>query len=103
MKSFDANALPIDSTNDKNCSFVATKSVCELTSKITVFVPLVAVPITPSAAIAPAFLAALAAPLSCNHAIAASTSWFVAVKAFLQSRNPAPVLSLSSFTNNADI
>ncbi|CSC79480.1 Uncharacterised protein [Vibrio cholerae] len=55
----------------------------------------------PSAAMLPAFLAALAAPLLRMFSIASSMSPLVSTRAFLHSIIPAPVRSRSSFTRAA--
>lgn len=53
-----------------NFSFLATKSVSQLISRITALLPSVITVDNPSAAILPAFLAALAIPFSLNHSVA---------------------------------
>jgi hypothetical protein len=57
-----------------------------------------ATPIKPSAAIRPAFFAALANPFLRSQSTAASRSPSLSPSAALQSIMPAPVLSRSSFT-----
>ena len=104
--SFSASmSLPVPSviaaavrTKSWNCSFLATKSVSELTSTIAPLLPSTATPTRPSAAVRPAFLAAAARPLVRSQSIAASMSPWVSPSAFLQSIMPAPVRSRSSFT-----
>ena len=85
-------------TNSWNTSFLATKSVSELTSTTTAVFPSIATFAIPSAAILAAFFSALAAPLFLSTSTAASISPLVSVSAFLQSIIPAPVSSLNSFT-----
>ena len=86
------------STYALKSAFFATKSVSELTSTIAAFLPSTSVLTIPSAAILPAFLAALAIPFSLKNSTALSISPSVAARAFLQSIIPAPVISLNSFT-----
>ena len=75
-----------------------TKSVSELTSTTTPVPPATATATSPSAAVRPCFLAALASPLVRSQSTAASMSPLVSVSAFLASIIPAPVASRSSFT-----
>ena len=82
----------------KNCSFLLTKSVSELTSNNTAVFPLTATRVKPSAAIRPSFLADFAIPFSRNQSTAFAMSPSHSVKAFLQSIIPAPVFSRNSFT-----
>ena len=83
-----------------NFSFLATKSVSAFTSTATAFLESSATfSITiPSAAILLAFFCAVARPFSLRNSIALSISPSVAVRAFLQSIIPAPLISLNSFT-----
>jgi len=81
-------------------SFLATKSVSELTSTIeaTVLSSFISIATKPSAAILSAFLAALDNPFSLNISTALSMFPSASCKAFLQSIIPAPVDSLNSLT-----
>ena len=79
-------------------SLRATKSVSELTSTTTPLVAFTDIPIRPSAAMRPAFLAALASPFLRRRSTAASISPLVSPSAPLQSIMPAPVRSRSSLT-----
>ncbi len=90
-------------TKSWNSSFLATKSVSELTSTAAPRVPSTATPTRPSAAVRPAFLAAAARPLARSQSIEASISPLFSASAFLQSIMPAPVRSRSSFTEAAVI
>ena len=81
-----------------NWSFLATKSVSELTSTTAPLVPLVVTPTSPSAAVRPAFFAALARPLVRSQSTAVSMSPLFSASAFLQSIMPAPVRSRRSLT-----
>jgi hypothetical protein len=85
-------------TSPWNNSLRATKSVSELTSTRTPCEPSTASPMRPSAAMRPAFLAALASPRLRSKSTACSISPPVSVSAPLQSIMPAPVRSRSSFT-----
>ena len=76
----------------------ATKSVSELTSTIAPFLPVTKMPIRPSAATRPAFLAAFDRPFLRSQSTAACMSPLVSVSAALQSIMPAPVVSRRSFT-----
>ena len=80
----------------------ATKSVSELTSTTTPFVPSTSTATRPSAATRPDFLAALVMPFLRSQSTAASTSPDVSLRAFLQSIMPAPVFSRRSFTIAAE-
>ncbi len=90
--------LAIIFTRPWNRSLRATKSVSELTSTRTPLDPSTARPMRPSAAMRPAFLAALASPRLRNRSTACSMSPPVSSSAALQSIIPAPVRSRSSFT-----
>src|SRR5260221_3331895 len=85
-------------TRPWNRSLRATKSVSELTSTTTPFVPWTSKPIRPSAATRPAFLAALDRPFFRSQSCAAVKSPSVSLSAALQSIMPAPVDSRSSLT-----
>ena len=93
----------IFTTMSWNCSFLATKSVSELTSAIAPVLPAARMPMSPSAAMRPAFLAAFDSPFLRSQSTAASRSPLLSVRAALQSIIPAPVLSRSSFTRLAEI
>ncbi len=93
----------IISTRPWNRSLRATKSVSELTSTMTPFGPFSMMPIRPSAATRPAFLAAFNKPLVRSQSTAAWTSPEVSPSAALQSIIPAPVMSRSSLTICAEI
>ncbi|CRH46686.1 Uncharacterised protein [Chlamydia trachomatis] len=95
-KSLENKASPILFASSINNSFFETKSVSELSSKITATLSLTNALTIPSAAILPAFLAAFKIPFSCNQSIDFSTSLSLASKAFLTSRKPKFVLSLNS-------
>jgi hypothetical protein len=86
-----------------NCSFRATKSVSEFTSRIVAVWPDDSTAISPSAATRPAFLAAFERPFFRSQSTAASISPPVSFRAVLQSIMPAPVLSRSSFTIEAEM
>ena len=90
-------------TKPWNWSFLATKSVSELTSTTAPRVPSTATPTRPSAAVRPAFLAAADRPLARSQSTDASMSPLFSDSAFLQSIMPAPVRSRSSFTEAAVI
>src|SRR5829696_7175878 len=81
-----------------NWSFLATKSVSEFTSTTAAMWPEDSTAISPSAAMRPAFFAALARPFLRSQSTAASRSPLVSLRAFLQSIMPAPVFSRRSFT-----
>src|SRR5690242_1404271 len=85
-------------TNAWNCSFLATKSVSELTSTAAPLVPCTSMPTRPSAAVRLDFLAAAARPLVRSQSTAASMSPLASASAFLQSIMPAPLFSRSSLT-----
>mmetsp|Transcript_18954 Transcript_18954/g.45692 ORF Transcript_18954/g.45692 Transcript_18954/m.45692 type:complete len:202 (+) Transcript_18954:760-1365(+) len=85
-----------------NCSFLATKSVSQLTSTSTPLASSALTTTRPSDALRPARLAAAASPFFLRMSRAASMSPSVSVSAFLQSIMPAPVFSRSSLTNVAD-
>ena len=91
-------------TKPWNTSFLATKSVWELTSMITP-TPLSAATAkdTPSAATLPAFLVWAARPFSRSHSMALSKSPSASTRAFLQSIMPTPVISRSFCTSFAAI
>ena len=93
----------ISATISWNSALRATKSVSEFTSTSTPVPPSVATATRPSAAVRPAFLSALARPLTRKRSTAASISPSVSVRAFFASIMPAPVLSRSSFTRAAVI
>jgi hypothetical protein len=95
--------LAISAHIDWNCALRATKSVSELISTATPTPPSVAATASPSAAVRPAFLAALASPLARSQSTAASMSPSVSVSAFLASIMPAPVWSRSCFTIAAEM
>ena len=83
-------------------SSLAAKSVSQLTSTITPVAPSTFILSKPSDAIRPAFFAAFM-PLDLRRfSIAASISPSESTRAFLQSIMPRPVLSLSSFTIDAE-
>ena len=84
--------------NARKLLSIATKSVSQLTSAISAVVPAVLAKTTPSAAIRPAFLAALIAPDLRMFSIASSMSPSASTSAFLQSIIPAAVRSRSSLT-----
>ena len=90
--------LAASSNRAKKRSFLATKSVSELTSNTTALLPSIKILAKPSAAILPSFLAALAIPFSRSQSIAFFISPSHSVRAFLQSIIPAPVNSRNSFT-----
>src|SRR5919197_1863855 len=85
-------------TRPWNRSLRATKSVSEFTSTTTPLDPSTATPMRPSAAMRPAFLAALARPRLRSRSTACSISPPVSCSALLQSSMPAPVRSRSSLT-----
>ena len=107
--SFDTSPLALAAseatfrTMSWNCSLRATKSVSELTSTTAPLLPLVSMPIRPSAATRPAFLAAFDRPFLRSQSTAASMSPLASVSAALQSIMPAPVFSRRSFTRLAEI
>src|ERR1700730_2412721 len=90
-------------TRSWNCALRATKSVSDLTSTIAPLLPSAITPISPSAAMRPALLAALERPFLRSQSTASSMWPSVSVSAALQSIMPAPVLSRSSFTRLAVI
>jgi hypothetical protein len=90
--------LAIMRTRPWNRSLRATKSVSELTSTRTPLRSLTATPIRPSAAMRPAFLAALESPFLRSRSTALCKSPLVSPRADLQSIMPAPVMSRSSLT-----
>ena len=90
-------------TKPWNRSLRATKSVSELTSTTTPFLPLTAAPVRPSAATRPAFLAAFARPFLRSQSTAASMLPSFSPSAALQSIMPAPVASRSSLTICAEM
>ena len=98
-------SFAIPSTNSMNSSFLATKSVSELTSTTAAVLPSSerAILTRPIAAILPAFLAAFDSPFSLRISTALLRSPSASTKAFLQSIIPAPVISRSSFTSDAVI
>jgi hypothetical protein len=59
--------------------------------------------IKPSDATLPDFLAAFAKPFVLSQSIEDSISPLFSLRAFLQSIMPAPVLSLNSLTNDAEM
>ena len=82
-----------------NVSFLATKSVSELTSTTAAVVSSFTTTVQrPSAAILLAFFSALACPFFLKNSTASSMFPLVSFNAFLQSIIPAPVISRSSFT-----
>ena len=97
------SAFLIVSSSSRNCSFFATKSVSEFTSKITPVLPSTPTRVKPSAAIRSFFFAAFAIPFSRSQSIDFAMSPSHSVRAFLQSIIPAPVFSRNSFTNAAVI
>ena len=87
------------STNSRNVSFLATKSVSELTSTTAAVLSSFTTTVQrPSAAILPAFFSAFACPFFLKYSTASSMLPSVSPNAFLQSIIPAPVNSRSSFT-----
>ena len=91
------------STSSRNLSLFAQKSVSQLISTITPFVPLTLAFTIPSAAILPAFLAAFARPFSRRILTASSLLPSASTRALLQSIMPQPVISRSSLTSLAVI
>ena len=86
-------------TNCWNVSFLATKSVSELTSTTAAVLSSFTTTVQrPSAAILLAFFSAFACPFFLKYSTASSIFPSVSPKAFLQSIIPAPVNSRSSFT-----
>jgi hypothetical protein len=77
-----AAALAIERARFWNSSFLATKSVSELSSITAAFLPLLTIAITPSEATRVAFLAALAIPFARSQSLAASKSPLVSSRAF---------------------
>ena len=90
--------LATELTNSWNSTFLATKSVSELTSTIEPKLSSIQIPIKPSEATRPDFLDAVASPFFLNQSTAASISPLVSDKAFLQSIIPALDLILNSLT-----
>ena len=86
-----------------NDSSLTTKSVSQLISTMKALELFISTLITPSAADLPAFLLALTPLDFLNSSIAKLISPLAVTKACLQSIIPIPVLSLSSFTREADI
>ena len=97
---FSIKTFPISLTKSPKAGDSETKSVSELTSKITASSPLSSIQLFPSAATRLAFLATLLKPFSRSQTIAFSTSFSQATIAFLQSMSPAPVRSLSCLINS---
>src|SRR5690242_16780497 len=90
-------------TNFWKVSLRATKSVSALTSITAPTLPLTATPMSPSAAVRPAFFAAAAKPFLRSQSTAFSRLPSVSDSARLQSIMPAPVFSRSSLTSPAEI
>src|SRR5437763_8133952 len=95
-----AICIAMSFTSAWNFSFLAVKSVSQLTSTSTPIFPprWMYDPTAPSVALRPAFLPAVARPFWRSQSVAFSMSPPVSSSAFLQSIIPAPVFSRSSLT-----